>query len=162
MDAFDKNALLQALVEQLSVELARAKSQALDAAAGATHSENRAESTKDMRSTEASYIARGQAERTAKLEEALLLLSHLALRDFAPGEGAALSALIELEHAGSRSLYLLVPAAGGERLEFEGRRIQTLTPTSPLGRALLGLREGDEADVDSPQGRRLYEVVGIA
>ena len=49
---------------------------AVDAAEGATHEENRAEGDKDMRSTEASYVARGHAERTVQLEQALVQRGH--------------------------------------------------------------------------------------
>ncbi len=162
MERVDKAALLRAFIEQLTAELARAKSQAEDAAQGATHAENRAESIKDMRSTEASYVARGQAERTAKLEEALLLLSRLDLRDFGAGDAVALTALVDLEHRGARSRYFLVPSAGGERIEHAGHKIQTLTPTSPLGRAVIGLHLGEEAEVESPQGTRVYELIALA
>ena len=60
-----------------------------------------------------------------------------------------------------------VLAAGGEHLtlgDAEGaeQSIQTLTPTSPLGRALLGLGVGDEAEVESPQGPRFYEIIDLA
>lgn len=162
MERVDKAALLRAFIEQLSAEVARAKAQAVEAAEGVTHTENRAEGIKDMRSTEASYVARGQAERTAKLEEAVALLSRLELRDFGPNDAVALTALIDLEHHGARSRYFLVPAAGGERIEHGGHKIQTLTPTSPLGRAVIGLRLGDEAEVESPQGTRLYELCSLA
>jgi transcription elongation GreA/GreB family factor len=160
MPKTDKRALLARLVEQLSSELARAKSQAQGAAAGATHEENRAESDKDMRSTEASYVARGHAERTAKLEQALVLLSHMELKSFDEKTPIEASALVELACAGKRSRYLLVVAAGGERIE--GEDIQTLATQSPLGKALLGLSVGDEAEVQSPQGARIYEIVSLS
>ena len=72
------------------------------------------------------------------------------------------SALLELDQDWHKSLYFLVPAAGGEHLALGSSRIQTLTPTSPLGRALLGLGVGDEAEVDSPQGPRVYEITELA
>ena len=40
--------------------------------------------------------------------------------------------------------------------------VQTLTPSSPLGRALLGLSQGDEAEVATPQGTRIYDVLSVA
>jgi transcription elongation GreA/GreB family factor len=161
MSRVDKQRLLDSLVQKLSLELERAKSQAQEAASGATHEENRAESDKDMRSTEASYVARGHAERTAKLEQALALLSRMEVRDFAPGAPIEASALVTIEQAGKKLTYFLVVAAGGERLEFEGVSMQTLTTSSPLGQALLGLCEGDEAEVESPQGMRSYEICRV-
>lgn len=165
MPPVDKRQLLALLVERLTEELGKVKGRALREAEGATHEEARAESDKDMRATEASYVARGLAERAVRLEQALAQLARLQLLDCRRKGAIQASALLELEHDGQRSWYFLVPAGGGEHLTLAGSsgelRIQTLTPTSPLGRALLGLAVGDEAEVDSPQGSRVYEVVEL-
>ena len=72
MAAIDKRSVLAALKKALEEELERFTRRALDAAEAATHEENKPEGDKDMRSTEASYIARGQAERAKEIEAALL------------------------------------------------------------------------------------------
>jgi transcription elongation GreA/GreB family factor len=164
MAELDKKAVWEALKERLESELAKAQKRARDAAEGATHEENRAEGDKDMRATEASYVARGQAGRAGEMEEALVRVSALELLHFKPGNRIAISALIELEHDDKRLLYFLVPAAGGERLNVGGVEVQTLTPQSPLGRALLGLTEGDEAELPARQPgepKRYYAVVSV-
>jgi transcription elongation GreA/GreB family factor len=167
MSPIDKTQLLSLLVARLTEELEKVRGRAQREAEGATHEEARAESDKDMRATEASYVARGLAERAVRVEQALTQLARLTLLDCRRSNGIMASALVELEHEGQRSLYFLVPAAGGEHLTIAGRdggdqRVQTLTPTSPLGRALLGLGVGDEAEVESPQGPRLYEITDLA
>lgn len=167
MSPVDKSQLLALLVERLTEELGKVKGRAQREAEGATHEEARAESDKDMRATEASYVARGLAERAVRLEQALVQLSRLTLLDCRRAGTIQASALVEVEHEGQRSLYFLVPAGGGEHLTLAGaaggaQRIQTLTPTSPLGRALLGLAVGDEAEVESPQGPRTYEILDLA
>jgi transcription elongation GreA/GreB family factor len=164
MPEMDKKAVWEAVKERLEAELARAQKRAKDAADGATHPENRAEGDKDMRATEASYVARGQAGRASEMEEALVRVSALELLQFKPGQRIAISALIELEHDDKRLHYFLVPAAGGERVMVEGTEVQTLTPQSPLGRALLGLTEGDEAELPARQAgesARVYEIVKV-
>jgi transcription elongation GreA/GreB family factor len=161
--AVDKRALLEALRAQLTAELHRVTQRAVDAADAATHEENRPEGDKDMRATEASYIARGQAERARALEQALAKIAAVNVREFAPGDPIALTALVELDHEGRRSLYFLLPAAGGERLPLAGgREVQTLATTSPLGAAMLGLTEGDDLEVSTPQGPRSYEIARVA
>jgi transcription elongation GreA/GreB family factor len=157
----DKRALVARLREQLTLEIARSTSQAVDAAAGAAHEENRAEGDKDMRATEASYVARGHAERVRTLEDALATLALVQVRDFARGHGIASTALVELESNGRRSRYFLVPAAGGERLLEGDVEVSTLTTTSPLGSALLGLAEGDEAELTTAKGTRTYAIVSV-
>lgn len=161
MSAPLKRALLQALIDQLAQEFERAKAQAQDAADGATHEDNRAEGDKDMRSTEASYIARGHAQRTAQLEQAITRLSHLELLDFDEATPIQTTALVTLRHGSQTTRYFLLPMAGGERVTVDGVAVQSLTPSSPLGGALVGLSEGDEAEVETPQGTRVYEVVQV-
>jgi transcription elongation GreA/GreB family factor len=164
MAEIDKKALFLALKGQLEAELLRAQKRAKDAADGATHEENRAEGDKDMRATEASYVARGQAGRASEMEEALLRVGALELLAFKPGDRIAISALLELLHDGKCLHYFLVPAAGGERVRVGGVEIQTLTTQSPLGRVLLGLTEGDEAELPARQAGeqpRVYEIVKV-
>lgn len=36
-----------------------------------------------------------------------------------------------------------------------------ITPTSPIGRALIGLSTGDEARVQTPRGLREFEILGV-
>lgn len=157
-----KRALLDALRDAITRERDGAIASAKDAAEGATHEENRAEGDKDMRATEASYIARGQAGRVAELDAALLRVSSLELRDFSRGAPIAASALVDLEgDDGKHATYFIVPAAGGVRLEAAGVVAQTLSTTSPLGRALVGLSEGDEAELRVPQGMRAYAILRV-
>jgi transcription elongation GreA/GreB family factor len=164
MPEVDKKAVWEALKDRLENELLRAQKRAKDAADGATHEENRAEGDKDMRATEASYVARGQAGRASEMEEAFVRVSALELLSFKPGQRIAISALIDVEHDDKRLCYFLVPAAGGERITLSGLEIQTLTPQSPLGRALLGLTEGEEAELPARQPgerARVYEIVKV-
>jgi transcription elongation GreA/GreB family factor len=149
----DKRALHEALRAQLAAELERATRHALDAADATTHEENRAESDKDMRSTEASYVARGQALRARELATALKRLEQMPLRDFGPGDRIEASALVVVEDDGRRATYFVVPAGGGQRLGT----VHTLATTSPLGAALLGLGAGDEAEV----GARVCTIVSV-
>jgi transcription elongation GreA/GreB family factor len=162
MAHIDKRQLHERLKQKLESELQKAQKRAKDAAEGATHEENRAEGDKDMRATEASYVARGQAGRVSEMEEALARVSALALIDFDDQTRIAISALVELEHRGKRLHYFLVPAAGGERIDMQGVEVQTLTTQSPLGRALLGCSVGDEAELP-PRGpgeqARVYEII---
>ena len=146
----DKRRLLEALRADLAAELERATRHARDAAEAATHEEARAESSKDMRSTEISYVARGQALRARELERALAKLAAMPVRDLGVGDAIEVSALVEVQKDGRRSTYLLVTAGGGQRLGDTD--VQTLATTSPLGAALLGLRAGEAVEVTTPQG----------
>jgi transcription elongation factor GreA len=66
-----------------------------------------------------------------------------------------LGSTVELEHEGERVTYKIVGTA--EANPSAGR----LSDASPVGRALLGARVGDEVTVQLPGGAVLYEVVGV-
>jgi hypothetical protein len=161
MNDLDKRALLVSIREKLAEEQATMMRLAKDAATAATHEENKPENDKDMRSTEASYLARGQAERARELERALAMLTTVPLREFSPGEGIAAAALVELRQKNAKMVCFFLPAGGGTRVRAGEGEVQVVTPTSPLGKALMGLSEGDEAEVPTPQGTKHYEIVRV-
>ena len=152
----DKKAVVAALRRSLEEELERFTSRAKDAAEAATHEENKPEGDKDMRSTEASYIAKGQADRAMEIEGALSKLSSMELLDFGPEDTIAVSALVDVMPG--KTTYFLVPVAGGAKLDVEGESILTLAITSPLGAALVSLQQGEDAEVQTPQGMRTYKI----
>jgi transcription elongation GreA/GreB family factor len=156
-----KKALVEKLIASIKEEIERATKQAKDAAEGATHADNKPEGDKDMRSTEASYIARGQAARVAETVEALARLESMPVKEFGDGAKIESSALVDVEHDGKESTFLIVPAAGGRTLELGDEKVLTLATTSPLGRALLGLSEGDDAEVKTPQGLRTHSILRV-
>lgn len=158
----DKRALLDALRATLKEELDTQTRRAREAAEAATHEENRPENDKDMRSTEASYVAKGQADRALALEDALRRLAGLEPRAFGPGDVIQATALVRLEVGGQERTVFVLPAGGGVELDVPGSgRVACLATTSPLGRALLGLTEGDEAEVHGPQGVRAHAILSV-
>jgi transcription elongation factor GreA len=49
----------------------------------------------------------------------------------------------------------------GERMTLEISSVGGVSPDSPLGRALLGAKPGDEVEVDAPSGSWRARIVGI-
>lgn len=156
-----KRAALAEVLAGIDAEIAAATRAARDAAEAATHEENKPEGDKDMRSTEASYIARGQAERVKAHEQARALLAGMPVRAFGDSDAIEASALVEVSSQGTRERYLLVPAAGGLEVKVGPLPAKTLATQSPLGRALLGLSAGDDAELSTPRGPRSYEIVSV-
>jgi transcription elongation GreA/GreB family factor len=153
--SLNKGELFAALRAQLEEDLALATASHRSTTEGATHEESRAENDKDTRGLEASYLARGLAKRVGELKGALASLTSLTLRDFGEGDAVGLAALVTLEDDdGALSHYLLAPTAGGVKLDGGGATVRVVTPESPLGRALVGRREGDDVEIRSPKGVR--------
>ena len=129
---------------------------------GAIHEEAKAEDDKDTRAIESSYLALGLAKRVAELEGMVSGLVALNIRVFSEDDPIALSALVTVEDEEEKTArYLLAPAGGGLRVEVDGVEIKVVTPQSPLGRALVGKRCGDDVTIRTPKGPKDCAVIAI-
>jgi hypothetical protein len=149
--AGSKAKLKAELLAALEIQLTSARAAHEQAASAATHEEARPENDKDTRGLEQSYLARGHAQRVAELETAVAVVETFAPRTFREDDPIALGALIGLEDG--RTLWL-APHGGG--VELTGG-ITVVTPTSPLGKALLGKRVDDEIEF----GKRTLVVTSV-
>jgi hypothetical protein len=59
------------------------------------------------------------------------------------------------------NFYFIAPVGGGLTLEVDGALVRVLTPSSPLGRALLGHKLGSDIEVRTPQGLREYSIAAL-
>ncbi len=114
----------------------------------ATHEESRAESDKDMRSTELSYLARGQAMRVQALEAELARVAAMPLRSFSADDAVAVSALVRITDSQGKRRVFIAPGGGGQRFTVGQENIDIVTPSSPLGEALIGAYAGDDLTVE--------------
>lgn len=142
-----KQRLLEKIRSDLRDRLERLSKAAMEAHAAATDPGSKAESKYDTRNLEASYLAVGQAKQVDELAAAVRIFEALALPDFGPEDEVDAGALVEAELNGENVFFLLVPAAGGTELEYDGMEITLLTPESPLYRKLMGMRQGDELEM---------------
>jgi transcription elongation GreA/GreB family factor len=85
----------------------------------------------------------------------------LHLRAFKKGEAADAGALCELvDEDDHRAVYFLAPGRG-MALGTGTQKVQVITPLSPIGRELLGKREGDDLEVELRGAVRSYTVRSI-
>lgn len=154
-----KQALKIELIAQLEAALATARAAHAAAIEGSTHEEAKPENDKDTRGLEQSYLARGQAQRVAENEAAIGDVNALALREFGPKASIAMSALVTVDEDGTELVVFLSPAGGGNVL---AGGVQVVTPSSPLGRALLGKKVDDNVELQLPGKLRSFVVSAIA
>ena len=146
--AVDKPSLHAALIETLEAQRATMLAAQKTSSEGVTHADARSDGSKDMRATEASYVARGQAQRVDALDGDLARVRATRVRAFAEDAPIALSALVVLSDADDRRRTVYLAAAGGGvRIAMGGAEVQVITPQSPLGRALVGATIGDDVAV---------------
>lgn len=147
----DKHALVAQLVERLRASLETAQREAEAAAEEARSGATPAEKRDDSRTAlEFSRLARSQAERARRMHSDLLQLEGFHPGPLRAGSSIGLGAVVEIEHEeeGGRTFFLAPAGAGEELTGPDGDGILTVvTPASPLGRAVLGRREGESVEV---------------
>jgi transcription elongation GreA/GreB family factor len=136
-----KRELIDRIVAHLEAELAFLTRAALATHAEATDEENKAEDKYDTRGLEASYLAHGQSKAAEEVAQAVAQFRAMVPRDFARSEPIALGALVTVEGIGT---YFFGPRAGGTEVKDDNDMpVSVITPQSPLGRQLLGRKQGD-------------------
>jgi transcription elongation GreA/GreB family factor len=160
-DFVDKRQLIAAICKKLESDLEGLKAAARAAYDAATNEESKPENEYDTRGLEASYLAGAQAKRVAEIEQQVAVYKHVEVKDYTAQDKIGATALVEVEFDGRRSHVLVMGQGGGLTFHFENQAIQVVTPSSPLGEALLGLKVGDVAIVDVADDELEYEIVGV-
>jgi transcription elongation GreA/GreB family factor len=153
-----KASLRDELLERLRGDLQAAENAHRTTQEGATHEEAKPENDKDTRALEQSYLARGQAARAVELRAAIAAVTAFPTRENEE-EQVAPGAFVRLAEDGSEWAVWIAPAGGGARLARG--EVQVITPASPLGRALIGKRVGDEVELRLAGKVRRIEVSRI-
>lgn len=150
--------LLGRIRAKLAAELALITTAARATHAEATDEENKAEDKYDTRGLEASYLAHGQSKAAEEAAQAVAQFAALPVRDFAPGEPISLGALVRLDGRH----YFIGPRAGGTEIIDGGDPVLVITPQSPLGRQLMGRKQGDTLLLDLGGKRSEFLVASVA
>ena len=155
----DKAQVIAAIVTKLRESLDAVERIAQMARDETTGGESKAEGKYDTRSTEASYLARGQAWRVAELRQLFAWFSNLDTQNPPTASRAQNGALVQLEGEQRETLFLA--PAGGTQVVVGGQTIRVISPKSPLGEAMADAETGDVFEVNTPRGPLTYEVVSI-
>jgi transcription elongation GreA/GreB family factor len=155
-----KSALLDTIIGRLQAELAMLTRAALATHAEATDEENKAEDKYDTRGLEASYLAHGQSKAAEEAALAVAQFQALAPKEFSPDEPVSIGALVVLGGK-ERSHYFIGPRAGGTEVDHDGRTVLVITPNSPLGRQLMGRRQGETLQLELGGKRSDYQIAAV-
>jgi len=144
----DKPALLQRILATLEHDVEVLRRAAQTAYETATAEENIAENKYDTLGLEASYLATGQARRTAEIRQALLTYQQLVLRDYDPARGIQVGCLVTLEDEDGQQRRVFIGPEGAGLKIGEGEALVTvITPRAPLGQQLMGKKLDDEVSL---------------
>jgi transcription elongation GreA/GreB family factor len=149
---FNKRKVVDLIVAQISKDLATLVASAKASHAEATHEQNKAENKYDTRALEASYLAHGQSRQIAELEATKQEYESLDVTGLSPDGAIDIGALVTLGAGDDEEFYFVGPRAGGTEIVCAGVEITVITPSSPLGRELLGKGQGGTIVIN---GRKL-------
>jgi hypothetical protein len=149
-----KERVIAALRASVAADLAALEAAAHAAHDAATHPEARPESDKDTRALEAGYLAGAQSARAAVVKRTAHELALAEARVF-----SLLTLREDVKGRATKSLVLLSPWGGGQKLVVDDDAIAVVTPQSPLGAALVGKVAGDIVEVEAGGRVRELEVV---
>jgi len=146
----DKGFLIEQLAQHLR-ETARTARLAMAAAntearEGATPAERREDSRVAQ---ENSGLARGHRTRLERATAELAMLDKFRPGRFPPTAAVGIGAIVEVEDGLEGRTLFLAPAGAGIELTGPGGDgfLSVVTPSSPIGRAVLGRRVGDVIEV---------------
>ena len=157
----DKTALIDILIQKVTKELAVTIAAARSAHEAATHEELVAENKYDTKGLEASYLAGAQARRANELQLDLDSLGKFK-EEIHIENRTGIGQIFEIEsEQGDRDLLFLAPCQGGSFLDFGGRMITVITPSSPVGKSLLGKKDEDEIKRSKNQVESYWTILKV-
>lgn len=163
----DKDALTAQMIAKVREAIAVAERGAAAVAGAAREGEEPAAKREDARmAIEYGGLARGQRQRVKQARLLLAAVESFHPVSIAPGGAIEVGALIEIEDedSGAGRTLFLAPAGAGIELTGPGGDgfLQVVTPSSPIGKAAMGQREGDSIDVTVDGETRSWEITWVA
>jgi transcription elongation GreA/GreB family factor len=146
----------QDLLRQLSSQIRRTAAGASEAAGEAADDARAAADPTDRQSdcgsaVELARMARAQDQRRRRALAELDALASFNPRPLSEKAAVSVGAIVEIEdeESGEGRTFFLAPAGAGATLQGPGGdgHLTVVTPSSPVGRAVLGRRVGDVVDV---------------
>ncbi|MBY0517587.1 MAG: GreA/GreB family elongation factor [Bacteriovoracaceae bacterium] len=156
-----KNKIIGQLIHIFQTELSAIELASKTSTAYAQDGDVKSDGKYDTRGIEAGYLASAQQKRVEELKLELQMLEELPVKDFLQDEEVALGAVVGIEFKGMKRLYFVSSTAGGTMVTVENQTILVISVFSPVGDAVMGLKVGEEFELEAPQETRHYKVVSI-
>jgi transcription elongation factor GreA len=146
-----------------SEQLTQAQKEQLEAELGELEGPRRAEAVQAIAAARSfGDLSENFEYHAAKNEQGLLERRITMLRD-------RLDRAVVVDHAAAAQSGVVVVGSRveiedehGERLEVEISSVGGVSPDSPVGRALLGARVGDQVEIEAPRGKWRARVISVA
>jgi transcription elongation factor GreA len=98
-----------------------------------------------------------QEKNDARIDEIEYILANVELIKIAHGKKVGLGSTVTLEHAkgGKELVFQVVGTIEADPIA------QKISDESPIGKALLGKKEGDEVEINTPVETKTYKIAAI-
>lgn len=162
----DKQALADQLVARVRESVAVADREMAVAVEAARHGADAATKREDARmAIEYGAVARGQRRRAQQSRLVLSAVESFHPRPVMEGGRIDIGAIVEIEDedTGVGRTFFLAPAGAGIELTGPGGDgfLSVVTPSSPVGRAVLGQQVGDTFDVTVDGQTHSWEITWV-
>ena len=128
----------------------------------ATDEESEAENKYDTFGLEASYLAHGQTKRVAECETDLIEFKKLKVSECSENETVSIGSLVVIEDENSNFQSVFIcPVAGGLKVKYKSNVVTLITPSSPIGKAIISSQRGDEIEVNPGEEKKYYQITNI-
>ncbi|WEM45062.1 transcription elongation factor (plasmid) [Photobacterium sp. DA100] len=159
MNSSLKPQIIDLILDDLQQAYQGAMHAADQAHSAATDDQSVAETQYDTLAIEAAYLAHGQSQRVAECLSDLNAYKQLKAALPPSLHEVVLGCLVHIIDEDDNGKWVFFgPTAGGIKVSLEQYEVVVVTPTSPLGEALLGLGVGEEAEVHLGGKVVFYEV----
>lgn len=159
MNIQKKLKICELLSAHCAEELKLIEQASLAARDAAINEESQAEDSHDTRATEASYLARGVAQRAEEIRGLVTYFKNFPITEFNSKAGISVGTLVKLRISNREQNCFLCERGGGQKIKLDGEEIQALNVSTPLGEALVGARVGDVVEIESRDKILEYEVI---
>jgi transcription elongation GreA/GreB family factor len=161
----DKDDLLAQLIANLQATAREARlameAAAIEARDGATPAEKREDARVAL---EQGGLARGHRARMERALAELALLESFAPAPLPKRAPIGAGAIVEVESDDAGRTFFIAPAGAGTELSGPGGDgfLSVVTPTSPVGRAVMGCRLGDVVEIVAAGQKREWTITYVA
>jgi transcription elongation GreA/GreB family factor len=153
---------INAIIAHLNAELTTATAASEQAHASATHSENVADNKYDTLAVEAAYLAHGQSVRITQIQQSIATYRQLMSIGSPDNAAIHIGHTVTIYDANDKLQRLFIgPSAGGIRLFIDNLEILTITPQTPMGKALMGKAVDDEITLAVGANSKYFVVTDI-
>lgn len=159
----NKSLLVEQIIAHLNEKITDAVNAAQAAHLAAIDDQSVAETQYDTLAIESAYLAEGQTRRIAQYKADIELMSNPRLLQQSFNRiGIDIGSLVSLEQENGDLKYVyLAPAGAGLELKVGSELVTVITPSAPIGVAMLGLTEGEEFNLTINQNTQTYYILTI-